>query len=163
MPRVAPFGPPRIKAVRKSQKHYHFDWTTIEDRGARFENLIGFHLLKECHYREDVEGRDAELRFFRDVTGREVDFVQLVDRKPVRFVECKVADTAISPALLYLHRKFPGVPALQVLETPRVDRLTAEGVRILIPNATLMSEVVLNRGAPAARGAGVMPDSKRAT
>src|SRR6185503_12052370 len=124
--RVAPFGPPRIKAVRKSQKHYHFDWTTIDDRGARFENLVGFHLLKESHYLEDVAGHNAELRFFRDVTGREVDFVQLVDRKPVRFVECKVADTAISPALLYLHRKFPSVPALQVLETPGVDRIAAE-------------------------------------
>jgi predicted AAA+ superfamily ATPase len=129
--RVAPFGPPRIKAVRKSQKHYHFDWTTIDDRGARFENLVGFHLLKESHYLEDVGGHAAELRFFRDVTGREVDFVQIVDRKPVRFVECKVADTAISPALMYLRRKFPSVSALQVLETPGVDRIVAEGVRLV--------------------------------
>lgn len=138
--RVAPFGPPRIKAVRKSQKHYHFDWTTIEDRGARFENLIAFHLLKESHYIEDTQGHDAELRFFRDVTGREVDFVQIVDRKPVRFVECKVADTAISPALMYLHRKFPSVPALQVLETPGTDRIVAEGIR-LVSAEILLSEL----------------------
>ena len=129
--RLAPFGPPRIKAVKKSRKHYLFDWTTVDDRGARFENLVGFHLLKECHYLEDVEGHDTELRFFRDVEGREVDFVQLKSGRPVRFVECKVADTVVSPALLYLRRKFPTVEALQVLGTRGVDRIGREGVRLV--------------------------------
>ncbi len=129
--RLLPFGPPRIKAVKKSRKHYHFDWTTVPDDGFRFENVVAFHLLKECHYLEDTEGRDAELRFFRDIEGREVDFVQLLDGKPVRFVECKLAETAISPALLYLKRKFPQVEALQVLARPRYDRIGAEGIRIV--------------------------------
>jgi hypothetical protein len=129
--RVAPFGPPRIKAVKKSRKHYHFDWTAIADEGPRFENLVGFHLLKECHYQEDTEGRDAELRFFRDIEGREVDFVQLLDGKPIRFVECKLSDTTASPALLYLSKKFPGVDAIQVLAKPRIDRIGPLGVRIV--------------------------------
>jgi predicted AAA+ superfamily ATPase len=128
--RVAPFGPPRIKAVKKSRKHYHFDWTVVADAGARFENLVAFHLLKEVHFLQDVEGRDAELRFFRDIEGREVDFVQLLDGKPVRFVECKLADTVISPAMLYLHRKFPEVEAVQVVAAPGHDRAGREGVRI---------------------------------
>lgn len=129
--RLAPFGPPRIKAVKKSRKHYLYDWTPIEDDGPRFENLIGFHLLKECHYLEDTEGLDVELRFFRDLEGREVDFVQLRNGKPVRFVECKVADTAISPALLYLQRKFPSVEAIQVIAKRGVDRTAREGVRLV--------------------------------
>ena len=129
--RLEPFGPPRIKAVKKSRKHYLFDWTAIEDNGARFENLIAFHLMKECHYLEDTEGRDVELRFFRDVEGREVDFVQLEDKNPVRFVECKLADTTISPALLYLRRKFPSVEALQVISTRNVDRIGHEGIRLV--------------------------------
>lgn len=129
--RLAPFGPPRIKAVKKSRKHYLFDWTPIEDQGARFENLIGFHLLKECHYLEDVDGHDTELRFFRDIEGREVDFVQMKAGKPIRFVECKMAETVVSPALLYLRRKFPGVEAVQVLATRGVDRMGREGVRLV--------------------------------
>lgn len=116
---------PRIKAVKKSRKHYLFDWTTVEDPGARFENLVGFHLLKECHYQEDVDGHDAELRFFCDIEGREVDFVQMKSGKPVRFVECKVAGTAVSPALLYLRRKFPTVEALQVLA--RAESIASDG------------------------------------
>ena len=129
--RLLPFGPPRIKAVKKSRKHYLFDWTTVEDAGARFENLVGFHLLKECHYLEDVDGEDAELRFFRDVEGREVDFVQMRAGRPTRLVECKLADTTISPALLYLHRKFPTVEAVQVVATRGHDRIGREGVRLV--------------------------------
>lgn len=138
--RLAPFGPPRIKAVKKIRKHYLFDWTGIADFGPRLENLVGFHLLKECHYLEDVEGQDAELRFFRDIEGREVDFVQMLGRTPVRFVECKAADTAISPALLYLHRKFPAVEAIQAVATPGIDRVAREGVR-LVSADRLLSEL----------------------
>ena len=68
---------------------------------------------------------------FRDVEGREVDFVQMQGGTPVRFVECKLADTAISPALLYLRHKFPTVPALQVVATPGVDRVSRDGVRLV--------------------------------
>jgi predicted AAA+ superfamily ATPase len=117
--------------VKKSRKHYLFDWTTVPEDGPRFENLVGFHLLKESHFREDVEGLDAELRFFRDVEGREVDFVQMVDGKPVRFVECKLAETKISPSLLFLRRKFPAVEAVQVLATRGVDRAGELGVRLV--------------------------------
>ena len=34
--RLAPFGPPRIKAVKKSRKHYLFDWTSIHHQTAPF-------------------------------------------------------------------------------------------------------------------------------
>lgn len=129
--RLLPFGPPRIKSVKKSRKHFLYDWTAIDDEGPRFENLVGFHLLKECHHLEDTQGIDSELRFFRDVEGREVDFVQLRDGRPVRFVECKVAETAISPSLLYLQRKFPAVESAQVIARRGVDRVAREGVRLV--------------------------------
>jgi predicted AAA+ superfamily ATPase len=140
--RLEPFGPPRIKAVKKSRKHYLFDWTVIEDSGARFENLIAFHLLKECYFLEDTEGLDTELRFFRDIEGREVDFVQLRASKPIRFVECKLADTNISPALLFLRRKFPQVDAVQVIATRGVDRVAQEGVRLVSADKFLAELVV---------------------
>ena len=140
--RLEPFGPPRIKAVKKARKHYLFDWTAIESEGARFENLIAFHLLKECHYLEDTKGDDVELRFFRDVEGREVDFVQLQNGKPIQFIECRLNDTSISPALLYLRRKFPGVTALQVISTRGVDRIGQEGVR-LVSADKLLAELAI--------------------
>ena len=39
--RVSPFGAPRIRAVKKEQKHYHLDWSVVPEEPARFENLVG--------------------------------------------------------------------------------------------------------------------------
>lgn len=140
--RLSPFGPPQIKAVRKTRKLFLFDWSVIAEEGPRFENLVGFHLLKEAQYREDTEGVDTELRFFRDVEGREVDFVQLEAGRPMRFVECKLSEQSISPALLYLTRKFPGTQAVQVIATPGIDRVAREGVR-LVSADRFLSELVV--------------------
>ncbi len=41
--RVKPFGAPPLRAVKKAQKHYHYDWIQVRDRAARFENLVAMH------------------------------------------------------------------------------------------------------------------------
>jgi hypothetical protein len=128
--RIAPFGAPRIRAVKKSQKHYHFDWSVVEDEGARFENLVASHLLKWVHYQNDVDGRDAELRYFRDIDGREVDFVVLEKRLPVSFIECKLTDGPVGTGMRYLKQRFPGVDAWQVAARATRDYVTREGVRV---------------------------------
>lgn len=85
--RLAPFGAPRLRAVKKEQKHYHIDWSIVPDEGARFENLVASHLLKWVHFQHDTLGRELELRYFRDVDGREVDFVVVEGREPILLVE----------------------------------------------------------------------------
>jgi len=129
--RVYPFGGPRIRAVKKEAKHYHFDWTTVQDDAARFENLIGYHLLKWCWYRQDCEGIDTELRYFRDIDKREVDFVVVENGAPVRCVECTLKRRDINPALRYFKHKFPGVDAVQVSLENGPDLRTKDGLRIV--------------------------------
>ncbi len=108
--RIYPFGSPKIKAVKKESKHYHFNWIFVEEEGARFENLIAFHLLKHCYFLEDSLGKKIELRFFRDIDLREVDFVVLENNKPVLFIECKYSSKANEcKPLQYLKNKFPNV------------------------------------------------------
>ena len=68
--RIYPFGSTRIRAVKKEAKHYHLDWTVVSDSGARFENLVAFHLLKWIFFLQDTEGKNVELRYFRDVDKR---------------------------------------------------------------------------------------------
>lgn len=128
--RIAPFGAPRIRAVRKSQKHYQFDWSLIENEGARFENLVASHLLKWVHYQNDVEGRDVELRYFRDVDGREVDFVVMERRQPVSFIECKLVDGPVSNGMRYLKLRFPDIDAWQVAARTTRDYVNRDGVRV---------------------------------
>jgi hypothetical protein len=51
--RISPYGPPRVRAVKKAQKLYLWDWSSVEDEGPRFENLVACQLLKYCHWVED--------------------------------------------------------------------------------------------------------------
>lgn len=105
--RILPFGAPRIKAVKKEQKIYFWDWSEIEDEGAKWENFVASHLLKYCHYLEDTGGEKMELRFLRDVEGREVDFVVLKNKKPLFAVECKTGEKSLSPAIKYFADRTP--------------------------------------------------------
>ena len=128
--RIYPFGAPKIRAVKKEAKHYHFDWTVIPDMGFRFENLIACHLLKWCYFMQDTEGREIELRYFRDVDKREVDFVIVENGDPIQFIECKTSNKEASPSLRYLKIRFPSVPATQVILEPDLDLTTKDGIRI---------------------------------
>lgn len=128
--RLAPLGGPRIRAVKKAQKHYHFDWTAVPEDPARFENLIASHLLKWVHLEQDAKGRDLDLRYFRDVDRREVDFVVTEGRRPTLLVEAKWGDAAIDPSLRYLKAKFPAAEAWQVTATGKKDYVSPEGIRV---------------------------------
>ena len=128
--RLYPFGAPRIRAVKKEAKHYHLDWTAVPEMGARFENLVACHLLKWVFFLQDTEGRDIELRYFRDVDKREVDFVVVENNLPLHFIECKSSGKTQSPSLRYLKLRFPSVPATQVTLDSDVDLITRDGIRI---------------------------------
>lgn len=128
--RIYPFGAPKIRAVKKEAKHYHLDWTVISDKGARFENLVACHLLKWCFYFQDSEGRNMELRYFRDVDKREVDFVMVEKGRPVQGIECKLKDKDPSLSLRYLKKRFPEMSGTQVVLETDLDLMTKEGIRI---------------------------------
>jgi hypothetical protein len=128
--RLVPFGAPTIRAIKKSLKHYHFDWNVVLDDGARFENVVASHLLKWIHHQIDTKGRELELRYFRDIDGREVDFVVLENRKPLSFIEAKWNDGDIVPGLKYLKERFPAAEAWQISATGKKDYVSREGIRV---------------------------------
>lgn len=129
--RLPPFGAPRLRAVKKEQKHYHFDWTVVADPAARFENLVACHLLKWVHFQRDVEGRDLELRYFRDIDGREVDFVVVDGKKPIWAVECKVSARGADRGIAYLKNKFPALEAWQISLEGASPAQTATGIQLV--------------------------------
>lgn len=100
--RIPPFGGNKLRAVKKEQKLYLWDWSQCESPGARLENFIASQLLKFCHFLEDTEGFEMELRFFRDVDRREVDFIVLKEKKALFAVECKTGERQISTGIQYL-------------------------------------------------------------
>jgi predicted AAA+ superfamily ATPase len=128
--RLSPFGAPRIRAVKKEQKHYHWDWSVIQESSLRFENLVAGHLLKWVHHEQDAKGRDLELRYFRDTDRREVDFVVVERRTPQLFVECKWGDAEVDRGLRYLKARFPKCEAWQISATGTKDYVTPDDIRV---------------------------------
>lgn len=128
--RISPFGAPRIRAVKKETKHYHFDWTVLDDESIRFENLVACHLLKWVHFQQDYRGLEFDLRYFRDIDRREVDFVITKKQKPVQFIECKLKGKEINPALKYLKMRFPAAEALQISLYREDDFVNKDGIRV---------------------------------
>jgi predicted AAA+ superfamily ATPase len=105
--RVQAFGFRQIRAARKEKKLYLWDWSAVEDPGARFENLVASHLLKYCHFRNDAEGDRLELRFLRDAEKREIDFVVIRKNTPLFGVECKSGEGSLSPNIRYFAQRLP--------------------------------------------------------
>ncbi len=126
--RLPPFGSPLIRAVKKEQKHYHFDWSLVPDKAARFENMIASHLLKWTDYQKDVLGEQMALRYFRDTDKREVDFCITRNNRAEIFVECKWSDNATSPHLHYLQKKFPAAKYFQVAATGKKSFINQQNI-----------------------------------
>jgi predicted AAA+ superfamily ATPase len=127
--RIPPYGPRNIRAVKKEQKLYLWDWSSVSEEGPRFENFIASHLLKYCHFIEDSEGYRMDLRFLRDTDKRETDFVVLKEGKPLFAVECKSGEKNINPALLYFMERIH-IPKMYQVHTGRKD-YERKGVRVL--------------------------------
>lgn len=108
--RISPFGAPKIRAVKKEQKIYFWDWSQNDEPGYRFENMVASQLLKFCHFKEDTEGYKMELRFLRDTDKREVDFVVMQNKKPLFAVECKTGERSLSPHIGYFAQR-TSIPA----------------------------------------------------
>jgi uncharacterized protein len=128
--RIRPHQSSRIKALRKEPKLYLWDWSEVADEGARFENLLASHLLKLCHYLHDAHGIRAELRFLRDIEGREVDFLVTADDRPWFCAEAKLSAKEVSRPLLHFKEKLSLPWAYQVVREPGEDYFK-DGARVI--------------------------------
>ena len=126
--RIMPYGMPHLRAVKKEKKLYLWDWSLCANEAARFENLVASHLLKYCHFQQDTEGDDMSLRFLRDTSGREIDFVVLKNGKPEFAVECKSGERKLSKNIGYFSERTPIPRFYQVhLDTESTDSEWLDG------------------------------------
>jgi uncharacterized protein len=119
--RIYPYQHTMLKSLRKEPKVYLWDYTGIEDVGAKYENIVANHLLKYVHYLTDVYGIPAELYFLRDREQREVDFCVVADGKVEFIAEVKSKKSAISPHLKYFKEKLAVKNAYQLVFDSNVD------------------------------------------
>ncbi|MCH9770270.1 MAG: DUF4143 domain-containing protein [Gammaproteobacteria bacterium] len=94
------------------------------------EYTVAVHLLKWVQFEVDTKARDLELRYFRDVDRREVDFIITEDNQPIMAIECKWDSVSISDSLKYFKKRFPDCRAWQISMVGKKDYLSKEGIRV---------------------------------
>jgi predicted AAA+ superfamily ATPase len=117
---VPPYAKTLTRALRKQPKVYLWDWSEVDQPGARFENLVAGHLHKACDAWTDTGKGIFSLYYVRDKEKREVDFLVTKDRKPWLMVECKLPDKTPAPELGYFARILRPDLAIQVIAAPGV-------------------------------------------
>jgi hypothetical protein len=128
--RIYPYTSNAIRSLRKEAKLYLWDWSELESKSIRLENMVASHLLKFVHYLKDVCGYKTDLFYLGDVDGREVDFLVTIDRKPWFSVEVKMTDNHQSKHIKYFGKRI-GIPfSYQVVNVPKLDVLQG-GTRIM--------------------------------
>jgi len=138
--RVPPYYKRLNRALKKESKYYLWDWSEVPGKGERFENLVGVHLLKFCHYCQDTCGVSAELFYLRDLDKREVDFLVTWEHKPWLIVECKLKPgDSLTPTNFFSDRL--GISERYVVtceeDVDHRDRRT--GIRSISANRFLMA------------------------
>ena len=139
---VFPYGSEKIRAIKKERKFYLWDWARCSNIGAKFENMVASHLLKYCHLMEDWEGYFMELRYIRDRSGREMDFVVIKDNNPLFAVECKANNTSLDPSIKYFEERLKEIPRFYQVHLGNEDFLVSSKTRIL-PFSKLCKELNL--------------------
>ena len=76
-------------------------------------------------------GEKMELRYLKDVEGREVDFVVIKNKKPLFMLECKTGERSINPALAYYKSRLKIPKAYQVHLGTKDHGHEEKGVRLL--------------------------------
>jgi predicted AAA+ superfamily ATPase len=140
--RISPFGAERIKAVKKEQKLYFWDWSTVQESGARFENFMASQLLKYCHFLQDTEGYKMELRYLRDREKREVDFVVVKNKKPLFAVEAKLGEDSLLKQVAYFAER-TDIPVFYQVHMGTKDYELLKGRIRVIPANIFCKEVLV--------------------
>lgn len=120
--KVTPYSKKLRNTILKAPKYYFYDNGQVEgDNGVKLENMVACALYKELQYLEDCYGDDVALHFVRTKRGEEIDFLIIVNNKPVRLIEVKWSADQWSKSFSLFSDVFP-----RILKTQLVGEIKKE-------------------------------------
>ena len=132
---IKPYSKRIPRSARRRGKVYLWDYGSIPDKAARFENLVACHLLKACHFWTDTGMGKFDLFFLRTKEKQEIDFLIVRDDIPWLPVEVKWADTEPSKHWKRFAGLLPCKRGLQVLGKPAWAIHDCGDAKILVAGA----------------------------
>ncbi|HCJ12336.1 MAG: hypothetical protein A2Y14_05285 [Verrucomicrobia bacterium GWF2_51_19] len=142
---LKPWSKNLSRSLLKEPKCYLWDWSTLEDLGARCENFVASHLLKATQFWTDAGLGDYQLYFLRTKDQKEVDFLVTENKKPWFLVEVNQSHkTGLSPHLKNFQQALNAPHAFQVaFDLPFVAQdCFAETSPVIVPATTFLSQLV---------------------
>ena len=142
---VRPWYKNVTRALRKEPKYYLWDWSQVDEPGARAENLVASALLKAVHWWTQSGHGNFDLHFIRDKEKREVDFLVTRDQQPWFMVEVKTSGKARLSESLALFQSQTGTEhAFQLaFDLGYVERDCFEHYKpIIVPARTFLAQLV---------------------
>lgn len=132
---MSPWTKKISRAIQKERKVYLWDFPRIEDRSARFENMVAAELWRAVTAWNDLGYGRFALHFIKNKEHQEVDFLIANENQPFLLIEAKLADMQPSTALKKFQRAL-GIPAVQLInEGAEYSMLTNENQPILVAPA----------------------------
>jgi uncharacterized protein len=114
------------RAIKKERKLYLYDYADVQDRAAKFENMVALELLRAVSNWNDYGLGRFELHYIRNRAGEEVDFVISDNRTPIFLVETKLSEGTFSKTLLRF-QDILHVPVVQLVQDIDICRLISNG------------------------------------
>lgn len=133
---IRPYAGKLARTLRREEKVYLFDFSSIPDEGARFENLVALHLLKLTQLWSDFGYGDFALHYVRDREKREADFLLTERNKPYALFEAKLTAAEVDPSLRYFAERLKPRYAVQIVRTPQRFKHAFRSQGILLAPAT---------------------------
>lgn len=121
---IKPWSTNISRSLIKQPKMYLWDWSQLQDKGAKVENFVASHLLKATHFWTDAGFGKFELYFLRDKDKHEIDFLITQNKKPWVLVEVKSsAKEPISENLYRFQSQLKAPHAFQLaFDLPYVEK-----------------------------------------
>jgi predicted AAA+ superfamily ATPase len=135
---LIPYTKKITRPIKRERKVYLYEWSSVENPAARFENLVALEILAHTQLWTDSGGDDWRLQFVRTREGKETDFLLLKGLRPWCLFECKLRKTKIESHHRLFASKFGGIPVVQivkehgVLEAEKRDVVSISASRFLV-------------------------------
>ncbi len=133
---IRPYAGKLARTLRREEKIYLFDFSTIPEPSARFENIVGLHLFKLCKMWTEFGYGVFNLHYVRDREKREVDFLITLQNKPFALIEAKLKASKLDTSLLYFKERLKPKYAIQIVRNPE------DFSRAFISNGILLAPAV---------------------
>jgi predicted AAA+ superfamily ATPase len=142
---IKPWSSNISRTLIKQPKIYLWDWSQLQDRGAKVENFVASHLLKAIHFWTDIGFGKYELYFLRDKDKHEVDFLITQNQKPWMMVEVKNSGKEpLSPSLLRFQSQINAPHVFQVaFDMPYIEKNCFSLKKpMIVPMKTFLSQLI---------------------